>query len=104
MAQKTWVLTDSTQNLHEANFSQKIGGGSLKRQTLRGGVREGVDAVEVDNGKLRFTVVPTRGMGLWKASLGDVDIGWKSPVLGPVHPSFVPVSEPSGLGWLSGFD
>jgi len=104
MAQKTWVLTDSTQNLHEANFSQKIGGGSLKRQTLRGGVREGVDAVEVDNGKLRFTVVPTRGMGLWKASLGGMDIGWKSPVQGPVHPNFVQVGEPSGLGWLSGFD
>jgi hypothetical protein len=31
-------------------------------------------------------------------------IGWKSPVRGPVHPGFVDVGEPSGLGWLDGFD
>ena len=30
----------------------------------------GVDIVEIDNGKFRFIVVPTRGMGLWKAWLG----------------------------------
>ena len=28
----------------------------------------------------------------------------KSPVRGPVHPSFVPLFDPSGLGWLEGFD
>ena len=65
---------------------------------------EGVDTVEVNNGKLKFTVVPTRGMGLWKAWLGDSEIGWNSPVKGPVHPSLVPVADPSGLGWLEGFD
>ena len=32
------------------------------------------------------------------------EIGWQSPVRGPVHPSFVPISEQSGLGWLDGFD
>jgi hypothetical protein len=31
-------------------------------------------------------------------------IGWKSPVQGPVHPAFVDLGEPSGLGWLDGFD
>ena len=31
-------------------------------------------------------------------------IGWKSPVRGPVHPAFVDLGEPSGLGWLDGFD
>jgi hypothetical protein len=60
--------------------------------------------VEVDNGRLRFVVVPTRGMGLWRANCGPVQLGWKSPVRGPVHPAFVPVGEPSGIGWLSGFD
>src|SRR5262249_40504582 len=59
---------------------------------------------EIDNGKLRFIVVPTRGMGLWKAWLGDLEIGWNSPVHGPVHPQYVPLTEPSGLGWLEGFD
>jgi galactose mutarotase-like enzyme len=47
-------------------------------------------------------------MGLWRASLaGDSEvptIGWKSPVRGPVHPAFVDLGEPSGVGWLDGFD
>jgi hypothetical protein len=33
-----------------------------------------------------------------------MEIGWQSPVAGPVHPQFVPIMEPSGLGWLDGFD
>ena len=33
-----------------------------------------------------------------------MELGWKSPVHGPVHPNFVPLNEPSGLGWLDGFD
>ena len=79
-------------------------GYSRDKRTLRGGLREGVDVVEVDNGRLRFVVIPTRGMGLWRASCGDVQLGWKSPVQGPVHPAFVPLWEASGLGWLDGFD
>jgi hypothetical protein len=35
---------------------------------------------------------------------GGVELGWQSPVHGPVHPRFVPLAEPSGLGWLDGFD
>jgi hypothetical protein len=43
-------------------------------------------------------------MGIWKAWIGGDEIGWQSPVRGPVHPKFVPLGEPSGLGWLDGFD
>jgi len=43
-------------------------------------------------------------MGLWKAVCGEVELGWKSPARGPVNPAFVPLWEPSGLGWLAGFD
>lgn len=70
----------------------------------RDGLSQGVEAILVENGPLKFTVLPTRGMGIGKAWLGELEIGWKSPVKGPVHPAFVPVSEPSGLGWLVGFD
>jgi galactose mutarotase-like enzyme len=49
-------------------------------------------------------LVPTRGMGIWSAVQGDVHLGWKSPVKGPVHPSLVDLNDPSGLGWLDGFD
>lgn len=73
-------------------------------QTLRGGLREGVETIEVRVGELKFVVVPTRGMSLWKAWRGDFEFGWQSPVRGPVYPGFVDLGEPSGLGWLDGFD
>ena len=71
---------------------------------LQGGLSDGVDIVDVSNGKLNFVIVPTRGMGLWKVNLPGWPVGWKSPVRGPVHPAFVDLGEPSGLGWLDGFD
>jgi galactose mutarotase-like enzyme len=104
MAQQRKILTDTHSGIHLAELRETMPGGTIKRTTLRGGVREGVDTIEIDNGALRFTVLPTRGMGLWKAWLGDVEIGWQSPIKGPVHPSFVPLSDPGGLGWLEGFD
>ncbi len=108
MAQDNWILTDAERNLHETDFEKTANYGdhaaSVKRRTLHGGVREGVDTIEVDNGAFRFVVVPTRGMGLWKAWLGKTEFGWHSPVKGPVHPNFVPLTDPSGLGWLEGFD
>lgn len=109
MAESIWVLTDSEQGIHEAEFeSPEPAKGeanySIKRQTLRGGVREGVDTIEIDNGAVKFSVVPMRGMGLWKAWAGDTEYGWKSAVKGPVHPQYVPVLDPNGLGWLEGFD
>ena len=75
---------------------------------LAAGLSEGVQTIVVDTGKISFTILPTRGMGIWQAKInGDEKvstIGWKSPVRGPVHPKFVNVGEPSGLGWLDGFD
>jgi hypothetical protein len=73
-------------------------------RTCRGSRSEGVHVVEVDNGALCIDVLPTRGMGIWRVRRGDKTLGWKSPVRGPVHPSFVPLFDPSGLGWLEGFD
>jgi hypothetical protein len=77
---------------------------SIVKRTLRGGLRDGVEVVEVDNGRLRLTLVPTRGMGIHRASADGVELGWHSPVHGPVNPRNVPLDEASGIGWLSGFD
>ncbi len=111
MAERSWTLTDVEQDVStdELTISPDdvpgtAGPFSVTKRRLHGGLREGVDVVEVDNGSLRFTIVPTRGMGLWCANLGDLRIGWQSPVKGPVNPAFVPLSEASGLGWLDGFD
>jgi len=78
---------------------------SVKKQRLRGGRREGVDLIVVDNGALRFSIIPTRGMGLWKGWYEGNRLGWDSPITdGPVHPSLVNLSAAGGLGWLDGFD
>jgi galactose mutarotase-like enzyme len=90
--------------LHPKDFGAAEGKWAVHFSRLQGGLSDGVDIVDVNNGKLSFVVVPTRGMNLWRASLPGWSIGWKSPVRGPVHPKFVDLGEPSGLGWLDGFD
>jgi len=77
---------------------------SIRKRTLRGGLREGVDIIDVDNGALSFSVLPTRGMGIWKGRFRGVSLGWQAPVIGPVHPQFVSLRDRNGLGWLTGFD
>ena len=92
------------QHIHAADVSQSNTGWSITRRTLTTGLSRGVDVVEIDNGCAKFVIIPTRGMSLWKAFAGEQVLGWRSPVRGPVHPAYVPVAEPSGLGWLAGFD
>jgi hypothetical protein len=77
---------------------------SVRTRTLRGGLQEGVEVVEIDNGHLSFAVLPTRGMGIWKGRCGEVRLGWDSPVKDPVHPAFIHPEERGGLGWLRGFN
>lgn len=76
----------------------------VQRVLLRGGKREGVEVMLVDTGRVRAALLPTRGLSLWRANIDGIDCGWRSPVQGPVHPRWVALSEPSGLGWLDGFD
>lgn len=76
----------------------------VQSYTLRGGLQEGVDVVEMHNGKLHIAVLPTRGMGIWKGQCGDLSLGWDSPVKDPVNPAFINPQERGGLGWLKGFN
>ncbi|HID21694.1 MAG TPA: DUF4432 family protein, partial [Planctomycetaceae bacterium] len=111
MTEACWTLTDVEGGFDQPEFV--IGSGDVpgtpsgwfvRKQTLRGGLQDGVEIVEINNGRMRLTVLPTRGMGIWKAWVDQTPLGWNSPVRGPVHPKFVPLTEPSGLGWLEGFD
>ena len=77
---------------------------SISKSRLRGGLSDGVDVVTLDNGELSMSVLPTRGMGLWKGSFRGLPIEWKSPVARPVNPQFVNLQERGGLGWLAGFN
>ena len=110
MAVLSWTLTDVDADLHVDHLelgpdeAEGMSGLKIVKRTLRGGLRDGVEVVEIDNGLLKFTVLLTRGLSLWRAEAGPVQLCWKSPVRGPVHPKFVPLWEPSGIGFLSGFD
>jgi galactose mutarotase-like enzyme len=77
---------------------------SVSKRTLYGGLRDGVETIEVSAGGMSFTVLPTRGMGLWRGDYRGMPLGWNAPVMGPVHPKFVNLADRGGLGWLTGFD
>ena len=77
---------------------------AVHTRRLAGGRRDGVLLVELVAGDTKVFVLPDRGLGVWKIMAGPVELGWQSPVHGPVHPRFVPLGEPSGIGWLDGFD
>jgi hypothetical protein len=109
----SFTLTDAACDLWVETFAitgadpQRPAAGpwSVAKKTLRGGRRDGVDLVQVHNGALAFSIVPTRGMGIWKGQFGADAIGWGSPIRdGPVHPALVNLMNWGGLGWLEGFD
>ncbi|MDG2358613.1 MAG: aldose 1-epimerase family protein [Planctomycetaceae bacterium] len=77
---------------------------SIAKRTLTGGPSDGVDVVDLNNGELSMSILPTRGMGLWKGSYHGIPIGWNSPVARPVHPRLVNLEARGGLGWLGGFN
>jgi hypothetical protein len=74
--------------------------GGAERVVLDDGPERGVRAIEVRTGTgFAFTVLPDRGMDVWRAEHRGMSLCWHSPT-GPVAPAFF---EPDGLGWLRGF-
>ena len=63
------VLTDADQRIwldsfrieNQVNDTVSV----IDKWTIRGGPGDGIDVVEIDNGRLCVSVLPTRGMGLW---------------------------------------
>ena len=113
MPSKHVVLTDVENETWIESFSLTADDGleldgatdwAITKRMLRGGLSAGVDVVEVNNGAFAISILPTRGMGLWRGRLGEVPLGWNSPVKHPVNPSFVNLTDRNGLGWLTGFN
>jgi hypothetical protein len=102
----TTILTDVSRNIASSQATvQSAGGVTATLHTLQGGRRSGVQLVELTNQRMSISIIPTRGMGLWRAHIAGHNIGWDSPVKdGPVHPMFVNQAALGGLGWLDGFD
>lgn len=111
MPVKSWTLVNSANGnimdrlkISPQDLGLAEGDWRANCRVLEGGLSDGVQVVTLHSGRLAVNVLPTRGMGIHKAWLDGEEFGWKSPVRGPVHPKFVDVGEPSGLGWLDGFD
>src|SRR5262245_54401057 len=113
MTVRSFVLTDSSQKISLDQFSAgpsddlKLAGSKdwwVAKQTLKGGLSAGVEVVELHNGALSLSILPTRGMGIWKGICRGIPLGWDSPVKQPVHPGFVNAVDRNGLGWLAGFN
>lgn len=108
----TWVLTDldhdtwvESLDLTDAQLDLPSGSNvRISKRRLRGGVRDGIDLLCVNNGTFSLNLLPTRGMGIWDGHYRGTRIGWQSPVRGPVHPAYVFAAERGGQGWLNGFD
>ncbi len=77
---------------------------SIEKRVLHGGRQEGVDILVVDNGRLLFTVVPSRGMSIHEAWCEGVRLGWDSPNQEIVHPMYARNEEKGGLGFLRDFN
>lgn len=113
MSTKTVVLTDVAREVWTESFELRDSADlrlpgsndwSIRKRTLRGGLSQGVDVVDLNNGALSVSILPTRGMGLWRATCRGVDVGWNSPVKDPVNPCYVNQTDRNGLGWLAGFN
>lgn len=113
MSERRKVLTDVSQGIWEDQSTLSSTDGpqlsgspqwSINKRTLRGGMSDGIDVVDIDNGLFQISVLPTRGMGLWRGECAGVKLGWNSPVKHPVHPKMMDLQDRNGLGWLGGFN
>ncbi len=92
-----WSLKASDLGMEGAHWG-------VKMVELEGGKQDDVHLIKVDNGALKFTVIPTRGMSIHSVAYQDVTLEWDSPVKEMVHPKFISLEDNGGLGWLDGFN
>jgi Domain of unknown function (DUF4432) len=107
---KDYVLLDSDKPPQNWKITSQDLGLTLEKpfcvsmRTLHGGRQEGSCIVEIDNGTMKISVVPTRGMNVLEAVSGNVRLGWDSPVNEVVNPAFIELNGRGGVGWLEGFN
>ncbi len=76
---------------------EQIGG--VRNFTFNDGRAKGVQAIEVNTGKIRFVILPDRAMDIAQAYYKENAVSWLSKT-GITAPAFY---EKDGLNWLKGF-
>lgn len=76
---------------------EQIGG--VRDFTFNDGKAKGVRAIEVNTGKIRFTILPDRCMDIAQADIGGTPVSWISKT-GITNPAFY---NKENLEWLRGF-
>ncbi len=84
MSNQTVILTDTASHKYVADWEKHTSKYRVTKKRLHGGLSDGVDIIIVDNFKLSFIIVPTRGMNIWKGHFSSLTesiyLGWESPV------------------------
>ncbi len=105
-----WIITDSASSFSTSDFlisGQALGLGAdayCRKTTLSGGRQQGVELIEISNGKITLNICPTRGMGIVSGSCGEHYLGWNSPVKELVHPQYIDLYDLGGRGCHYGFN
>ena len=86
-----------TELLKHIGSVEQIGG--IRDFTFNDGKAKGVRAIEINTGKLSFTVLPDRCMDVAQASYCGEPVSWISHT-GITHPAYY---EKDGKEWLRGF-
>lgn len=108
--ERSWVITDSASSFTTSDFAiagSELGWGEAgycRKRTLHGGRQEGVEILELCNGRLSLRICLTRGMGILDGRLGEHHLGWRSPVSEVVHPQYINLLEMGGRGAHYGFN
>lgn len=86
-----------TELLKHIGSVEQIGG--VRDFTFNDGKAKGVRAIEINTGKIRFTVLPDRCMDIAQAEIEGIPVSWisKTGITSPYH------YEKAGKNWLRGF-
>ncbi len=93
--QTTITLTDMGKGINETN--KLIEGSKLTPDCeipwtiQKQSTSNGLQVIEVNNGKLSFQILPTRGMSIQEVKIGEQNQGWNSPIIGTKPASLVEV-------------
>lgn len=106
------VLIDTKAGVHQGRFHRsgaEVGTKSkwnwqFHKWPLEGGRQDGADALEMNNGRIRLLVVPTRGLSIMWARSPGTRLQWFSPVMEAVHPKHMDLGKNGGRGWTDGFN